>query len=75
MNSSFFRTTFITFLISILFIIFCFSSMIISLSANSEITLSNNSIVFPSNYSFNFSSSGFIWPTPRFFYYYILFWI
>ena len=62
MNSSFFRTTSITFLISIVFIIFCFSSMIINLSSNSEITLSNNSIVFPSNYSLNFSSSGFIAP-------------
>ena len=65
MNSSFFNSTFITILISVIFITFCFSSLLTTLSYNNnEIILSGNSILLPEN--IYFSSSKFLWPTPGF---------
>lgn len=64
MNSSFFNSTFIFILISIIFIIFCFSSVVATLPySNNEITFSGNLLVLPDN--IYFSSSKFLWPTPR----------
>ena len=65
MNSSFFNSTFITIFISIIFITFCFSSVLTTLSySNNEIILSEGSILLPDN--IYFSSSKFLWPTPGF---------
>ena len=65
MNSMFFNSTFITILISIIFITFCFSSLLTTLSySNNEIILSGNSIILPEN--IYFSSYNFLWPTPGF---------
>ena len=65
MNSSFFNSTFITIFISIIFITFCFSSLLTTISYNNnEIILSGNSIILPEN--IYFSSSKFLWPTPGF---------
>ena len=62
---NFFNSTFIVIFISIIFITFCFSSAITTLSHTSnEITFSGNSIILPEN--IYFTSSKFLWPTPGF---------
>lgn len=65
MNSSFFRTTLITFFISIIFIFLCFSSLITTLSNQGNVLVNNSSIAIPESFSFSFSGSQFLWPTPR----------
>lgn len=64
MNSSFFNSTFIPIVISIIFITFCFSSLLTTLSYNNEVILSGNTIILPENIFF--SNSKFLWPTPGF---------
>lgn len=59
MNSSFFRTTSIFFIISIIFIFLCFTTIISSLSYSNNVSFSNSSIVFPENTIISFSSSRF----------------
>ena len=59
MNSSFFRTTSIFFIISIIFIFLCFTTIISSLSYSNNVSFSNSSIFFPDNTIISFSSSRF----------------
>ena len=74
MNGSFFYSTFIFILISIIFIIFCFSSAVTTLSySNNEITFSDDLIILPED--IYFSTSKFLWPTPRPYHYNFIFWI
>lgn len=74
MSSSFFYYTFIFILISVLFITFCFSSVIITLShSNNEISFLDGSLILPKQ--FFSSNSKFLWPTPRSFYHNIVFWL
>lgn len=65
-NSSFFRTSFILIIISIIFIMFCFSSTVSVILANNNITFLNGNIILPENIILEFSNSKFLWPTPGF---------
>jgi len=57
MNSSFFRTTSIFFIISIIFIVLCFSTMVNSLSYSNEVTFKSSNIIIPDGTIISFSTS------------------
>ena len=66
MNSSFFYSTFVVIFLSVVFIIFCFSSVVTTLSySNNQILISNDTISISDDIYLNFSNSKFLWPTPR----------
>ena len=64
MNINFFKLSSMLVLISIIFIILCFSSTVSIFSTNNETFMSEENIILPENIFLNFSNSKFLWPTP-----------
>ena len=65
-KSSFFYTSIFIFIISIIFIVFSFSTTVSIISSYNEISVNNGNIILPNDVIINFTNSQFLWPTPEY---------